>query len=87
MVRLLKKFIFKSYVIGLMVFTVWYGHFMYPLIFGFEGKEAAGISLKQAVLSGTEEEQIFKRMTAEKLTERKSVRYSTRGNSAGPESG
>ena len=42
MVKLLKKLVFKAYVIGLMVFTIWYGYFMYPLIFGFEGKEEAG---------------------------------------------
>jgi hypothetical protein len=32
--RLLKKIIYRFYVIALMIFTVWYGAFMYPLIFG-----------------------------------------------------
>lgn len=71
MVVLVKKIIFKAYVIGLMIFTVWYGYFMYPLIFGFEGKEAAGLSLRKAVLTGTKEEQIFERMLAEKPKQRK----------------
>ena len=59
MVSLLKKIIFKLYVIFLMGFTVWYGHFMYPLVFGFEGKEEAESSLKIMGGAGTEEEQLF----------------------------
>lgn len=70
MVKLLKKIVFKAYVVALMAFTAWYGYFMYPLIFGFEGKEAAAVSL-EAELTGTKEEQIFARQTAEQLTERK----------------
>lgn len=73
MVKLAKKIIFKLYVIALMVFTVWYGHFMYPLIFGFEGKEAAGLSLKKAVYAGTKEEKVFERMSAAKPTQRKTT--------------
>lgn len=78
MVRLAKKFLFRAYVIGLMIFTIWYGHFMYPLIFGFEGKEAAGLSLKKGRstdidngTAGTKEEQIFLRKSLEKTNERK----------------
>ena len=71
MVKHIKKIIYKAYVIALMIFTIWYGYFMYPLIFGFEGKEAAGLSLRKAVPDGTKEEQIFERMKAEKLKERK----------------
>ena len=59
MVTLYKKIIFKSYVIFLMGFTVWYGYFMYPLIFGFQGKQEAEISLKKLGGAGTEEEQLF----------------------------
>lgn len=65
MVSFLKKLIFKLYVLLLMAFTLWYGHFMYPLIFGFEGKEGAEISLQAIGRAGTEEEKIFLRLIAE----------------------
>lgn len=65
MVELLKKIIFKLYVIGLMCFAVWYGYFMYPLIFGFEGKEEAAESLKEIGQAGTEEERVFIKLIAE----------------------
>ena len=71
MVKRLKKIVFKVYVVCLMMFTLWYGYFMYPLIFGFEGKEAAGVSLKKAVFSGTKEEKVFQQMAAEEVSERK----------------
>jgi len=64
-VKLLKKLIFKLYVIALMCFTVWYGYFMFPLIFGFEGKEQAAESLKELGHAGTEEEEMFVRLIAE----------------------
>ena len=59
MVKLLKKIIFKVYVIFLMVFTVWYGKFMAPLVFGFEGKEEAEISIKKIGRADTDEERLF----------------------------
>ncbi len=59
MVKLLKIFIFKSYVVFLMAFTVWYGFFMYPLVFGFEGKKEAELSLKKIGHAGTEQEALF----------------------------
>jgi len=59
MVKLLKIIIFKAYVIFLMVFTVWYGYFMAPLVFGFEGKEEAEVSLKELGHADTEEERLF----------------------------
>lgn len=65
MVSFLKKAVFKLYVLFLMAFTVWYGSFMYPLIFGFEGKEEAAESLRQLGRAGTEEEQMFVRLIAE----------------------
>ena len=65
MVAILKKIIFKLYVIGLTCFTVWYGYFMYPLIFGFEGKEEAAESLKELGQAGTEEELMFVQLIAE----------------------
>ena len=72
MVKLLKTIIFKLYVIGLMCFTVWYGYFMYPLIFGFEGKEEAAASLRELGEAGTEEEKMFVKLIAEQ-TRRKTT--------------
>lgn len=71
MVKLLKKIVFKAYVIGLMIFTVWYGYFMYPLIFGFEGKEEAAASLKKMGASGTKEEEMFVKLIAEQTQSKK----------------
>ncbi len=71
MVKLLKKVVFKLYVIFLMVFTVWYGYFMYPLIFGFEGKEKAEASLKEMGKAGTEKEKMFVKLISEKAHTRK----------------
>ena len=65
MVSFFKKLIFKLYVLLLMAFTLWYGQFMYPLIFGFEGKEGAETSLKELAQAGTEEEKLFLRLIAE----------------------
>jgi hypothetical protein len=71
MVKTLKTIVFKAYVVALMAFTVWYGYFMYPLIFGFEGKEAAAVSLREAGQAGAKEEQMFVRLIAEQPKERK----------------
>ena len=65
MVALLNKLVFRLYVISLMAFTVWYGHFMYPLIFGFEGKEEAAESIREIVKTESEEETMFSRLIAE----------------------
>ena len=73
MVKVVKKIIFKAYVVALMAFTVWYGYFMYPLIFGFEGKEAAAVSLKEIGRAGTKEEQMFVNLIAEQPKERKRI--------------
>ncbi len=67
----LKTIIFKIYVIFLMAFTVWYGYFMYPLIFGFEGKEKAAESLKEIGHAGTKEEKMFVKLIAEQSKTRK----------------
>ncbi len=65
--RFFKRLIFKLYVLFLMAFTIWYGYFMFPLIFGFEGKEAASTSLLE--LGGaeieTEEERMFAKLIKE----------------------
>lgn len=49
-----------------MAFTVWYGYFMYPLIFGFEGKEEAEISLKELGHEATEEDLLLERLISSK---------------------
>jgi len=66
MVKLLKKLLFKAYVIFLMGFTIWYGNFMAPLVFGFEGKEEAGESLKALSHSATDQERLFADLIASK---------------------
>lgn len=65
MVNIFKKLIFKLYVIALMCFTVWYGYFMFPLIFGFEGKEEAKASLEALGHGETEEEEMYARLLSE----------------------
>jgi hypothetical protein len=67
---ILGQIIYKVYVLLLMAFTVWYGVFMYSLIFGFEGKEEAAASLLE--LTGgvemedlTEEEKMFTKLLSE----------------------
>ncbi|MDH5517692.1 MAG: hypothetical protein OEY36_07720 [Gammaproteobacteria bacterium] len=65
MVKQLKRIVFKSYVIGLMIFTVWYGYFMFPLIFGFEGKEDAAASIEELSMSESKEDQMFDKLIAE----------------------
>ena len=73
MVNFLKQLVFKGYVILLMIFTVWYGYFMYPLIFGFEGKEEAEASLREMGQAGTEEEKLFVSLIASKEQTKKLV--------------
>ncbi len=51
-----------------MAFTIWYGYFIYPVIFGFEGKEAAEYSLKELDNVGTEEERLFLELLSEQST-------------------
>jgi hypothetical protein len=68
---LLKKVIAKLYVVLLMAFAVWYGHFIYPLIFGFEGKEEAAESLRALGHAGTKEERLFVRLIAEQAEMRR----------------
>lgn len=71
MVRLFKRLVCKSYVLFLMAFTVWYGYFMYPLIFGFEGKEQAEASLRELGDEGSEAEQMFLSLIAEQTATKK----------------
>ena len=72
MVKLLKKLLFKAYVIALMIFTIWYGHFMYPLIFGFEGKEEAATAFDKSDTEITDEEKMFDQLITEQ-TQRKTT--------------
>jgi len=75
-VKILKRLVFKLYVLFLMAFTVWYGYFMFPLIFGFEGKEAASGSFDAKGAARTEEEQIFARLIKEQtLTTKTDLGY------------
>jgi len=71
MVNFLKKTVFRFYVIVLMGFTLWYGYFMYPLIFGFEGKEDAEMSLKELGHAGTDEEKMFIHLISEQTRTKK----------------
>ena len=62
----IKMVVEKVYVIVLMAFTVWFGLFMYPLIFGFEGKEEAAVSIQKWGHAGLEDESpLLKLMVAE----------------------
>lgn len=62
----IRKLARNLYVILLMIFTVWYGHFVYPLIFGFKEKtEAAAQSLLELGAAGTEEEKLFLKLIVE----------------------
>ncbi|OGT29199.1 MAG: hypothetical protein A2W28_11740, partial [Gammaproteobacteria bacterium RBG_16_51_14] len=64
---LLKNLIYKVYVICLMGFTIWYGTFMYPLIFGFSEKASgAEESLMKLGSAGTEDEKLFLKLMVEK---------------------
>jgi hypothetical protein len=60
----IKKLVRITYIVLLMAFTVWYGHFLYPLIFGFEHKEAAAKSLVELeeTGSGSLEERMFSKL-------------------------
>ncbi len=63
--NLFKRIVFKLYVLILMGFTVWYGMFMYPLIFGFEGKEEAALSLQELGDGVAADEEMFARLIEE----------------------
>ena len=65
MVKFFRALIFKGYVVLLMAFTVWYGSFIFPLVFGFEGKEQAGVSLHEIGEEVTDKERMFVDMISE----------------------
>ena len=69
--RLIKKLALRAYVLLLMAVTVWYGFFMYPLIFGFEDKEGAAASLRELGLAGTEGEKLFVGLIADHSQQRR----------------
>jgi hypothetical protein len=58
----LRKLLKTIYLLAQMAFTVWFGLFMYPLIFGFEGKEQAALSLRVMGESGTGGENVLIRL-------------------------
>jgi len=59
---LIKKTVYVVYVLFLMAFAVWYGTFMYPLIFGFAGKEEAALSLQRLAGEPTDEQKILEQL-------------------------
>ncbi len=62
----LKKLVYVSYVIALLAFTIWYGNFMYPLIFGFETKTlGAAISFRAKEAKPNKGEQLFSDLVKE----------------------
>jgi hypothetical protein len=62
-----KTLIYKVYVLCLMAFTIWYGTFMYPLIFGFSEKASgAAQSLMELGAAGTDDEKLFLKLMVEK---------------------
>lgn len=69
--KLIKKIVRNAYILVLMAFTVWFGNFMYPLIFGFSGKEEARDSLREWGISGRAEENELTRLIAEQPQVRK----------------
>jgi len=75
MVKLLKALVFKGYVVLLMVFTVWYGNFMFPLVFGFEGKEQAEVSLKEMGESVSDKERMFSMISEKSKNSRINLDY------------
>ncbi len=60
MTEFVKTIIYKSYVIFLMAVMIWAAFLFYPLIFGFEGKEAAKVSLYKLSGRETPEEKMLK---------------------------
>lgn len=64
MVKFFKTIVFKAYVLFLMAFTVWYGYFMFPLVFGFEGKEQAGVSMQDLADADIDGERLIDNMIA-----------------------
>jgi len=63
----LKKIIFKLYTIALMLFTIWYGTFIFPVIFGhyLHDDHDAEHAEEQADDGTSEEEKLFQKMLAE----------------------
>jgi len=63
----LKKLIYICYVVALLIFTVWYGQFMYPLIFGFsDSKAGAAESIRELAAGGSLNEEILATLMVDK---------------------
>jgi hypothetical protein len=60
LVKFFKTIIYKSYVLFLMGIMIWAAMLFYPLIFGFEGKEAAQRSIYKLTGRETPEEKMIK---------------------------
>jgi len=60
LVKFIKAIIYKTYVLLLMGIMVWAAFLFYPLIFGFEGKEAAQKSIYKLTGRETAEEKMIK---------------------------
>ena len=67
MLSLIKTVISKLYVLALMVFTVWYGFFLYPVIFGHSGDHSVESMIldKERRDAMSEEERMFEAALAE----------------------
>jgi len=68
---LIKTILQKVYILALMAFTVWFGYFIYPVIFGFGGKEDARDSLSQWGITDRIEENDLTRLITKQATIRK----------------
>lgn len=64
----LKEVVRKLYIVGLLVFVVWYGFFLYPIVFdhgGFGEPLVPGVDLHSAEEAKTAEEEAFARFLRE----------------------
>ena len=62
MPRLLKDFLKKFYIVLLMVYAVWYGYFIYPIIFAHWVHDKEAVAMDEAA---TEEEKMFQKFLQE----------------------
>jgi hypothetical protein len=60
-VKLLKKAIYTLYIVALMMFSVWYGTFMYPLIFG----ERIAPTMMSGTMDSLDKDELFTQLLEE----------------------